>query len=338
MVRARWLMGILLLGLTAVAGFPATPVGSATDDSFARLVAVACAAGHESPSAPLPRASVLATLDELHALYEGLPGFVDVYYWPHEAVPFRPLFVREVPPEASERVATVPVAFDVLPDEPEPQDPGTLPSTNDIVCPGIRPGSRYLPGCTLNFVYRDAANTYLGTAGHCVGVGALITVPTVGTIGQVVFSTGNAGVGNDFALVRVFPQFVAQVSPEMCNWGGPTGAFAGADILGDVVVLTGHGSVVGLPSIHVPPRPKAGVGISWGATSFMWAGATIPGDSGAPTMLQDGQVMGTHTHRPLLAPGVAAGTRWDRGLQLAAAGGFNVQLVTVGWTHPPPLL
>lgn len=287
-------------------------------------------------SALMLDATVDRILRQLYETYRGMPGFLDVYYHPDQAVKFRPLFVQSVPAQALLQTVPVEVAFDVAPEQPVPQDPGSLPSTSDVLCTGLRPGSRYNGGCTLNFVYTDGTNTFMGTAGHCIGVGTSVFVPTVGTVGTVVFSTGNAGLGNDFALVQLNAFGAGIVNPEMCNWGGPTGGFAGVNILGQTVVQTGHGSVVGLPNfVHIPPRPRAGVGVSIGATSYMWAGATVPGDSGSPVELQSGLALGTHTHRPLIAPGVAGGTRWDHGLALAAAGGFpGLSLVTVGWVHP----
>ncbi len=326
----RRLTWVPLIGLFAFQ----VPVGAGASDAEAATDDEDCRSADTTPFEGLPAADVNRALKEIHAAYAGLPGFVDVYYYPDQDPAFRAAFVRSAPDVAALPATDFDVGIDFWPEEPTVDGPGTTPTAADLLCQGIRPGSLYGPGCTLNFVYTDGAHTYMGTAGHCVSTGQSVIVAGIGNVGTVVFSTGNAGLGNDFALVRISPAFVAFVVPEMCDWGGPTAAFTGATIQGAAVVQTGHGSGVALP-VNLPARPKAGVGVTWGATSYMWAGATLPGDSGSPVALKTGEALGTHTHRPFIAPGVAGGTRWDHGLDLAAAAGFTgLSLVTVGWTHP----
>lgn len=80
---------------------------------------------------------------------------------------------------------------------------------------GIRPGSWMIEpyGCTMNFVFRKSGAYAIGTAGHCadkVGV-VLLTLapggsnPVLVEIGKVIALHDN-GVGDDFALVSIYPQ------------------------------------------------------------------------------------------------------------------------------------
>lgn len=293
-----------------------------------------------------PVADILGLLDELHALYAGLPGFVDVYYYPGEAVEFRPMFIAAVPEGAAAIQAPVPVSFDVLAEDPRAMGPGLVPDAGDLQCTGIRPGARLTTPstCTMNFVFTDPqGDLYIGTAGHCIETGQAAHISNIGLIGTAVFSTGDGGVGDDFALIKVNADKVALVNPEMCDWAGPTGVFNGASITGRRVLHTGHGyGVVGTVT-PVPPRPKEGVGTAYGATSLTWAGTPWPGDSGSAIRLDGGTAVGTQgqgvgilTHgigvSAVGAPaGLGFGTRLDKAIQMSGISGLS--LVTVSYTH-----
>lgn len=285
-----------------------------------------------------PPADVDAMLWTLHDLYAGLPGFVDVYYFPGGPAEYRPLFAFAVPLAAKTVPTPVPVAFDVLAQAPAKLDAGATPSANDLLCSSgptpIRPGARLstpLGTCTLSFVFKAGTKTYVGTAGHCLNTGDTAEVQGVGVVGTAAFSTGDAGVGNDFAVIEVLASLVPKVSPEMCDWAGPTGAFTGSGITGQATVQTGYGG--GVPG-GVPPRPLTGIGTGYGATSFTWIGGSIPGDSGSAIRLHSGQALGTVTHLGVGVVGDNFGTRLDRGVALAAAGGVSgLTLQTVSYTH-----
>lgn len=383
----RALAAVLAAGLLAVAALAAggLPVAPAVADGRAGTgaaapsmstggdgglhgalaTAEACSAGDRAPpTVTLPPAEIDATLQRLHALYDGMPGFVDVYFYPAPTdhapgADFHPTFVGAVPTEAYAVETAVPVDFDVVPSAPvharsaSPTDggpaadvpgaglatdgPGPLPDVGDVQCRGIRPGSHMAGGCTASFLFTDGTDIFVATAGHCVSEGQTAVSPAAGgAIGTVVFSTGQAsGPGHDFALVKVDPSKHDLVSAEMCDWAGPTQAFGGGSILGRGVVYTGHGGVGGLLGPH-PPRPRPGPGVSWGAETFQWVGAGIPGDSGSAVRLTGGEALGTLTHVSILpVPGINLGTRWDHGLDLAAQDGIDgLELMTVDWVHP----
>ncbi|MGH2830399.1 MAG: hypothetical protein ACRDJM_07930 [Actinomycetota bacterium] len=261
-----------------------------------------------------------------------MPGFVDVYYHPEEPVPFRPLFLNRVPRQAFARGTSAPVAFDVLPGEIVDYGPGPLPDLNDTFCAGIRPGALLIIGnaiCTAGFIFSDGTNDYVSTAGHCLTAGQSASVPNVGVIGTAVFSTGAGGVGNDFALIQVVPAVASQVSAEVCNWAGPTQAFSGSSIQGRRLYQTGQG--LGVTNV---PRPKVGVGLAVGATSFQYIGNSVPGDSGSPVRLDAGDGLGLLTAGLAIPPvplPINFGTTVSRGIALS--GIPNLSLKTVSWIH-----
>ena len=52
--------------------------------------------------------------------------------------------------------------------EGAPLPAGETDAVNPVdFCPGLRPGARLSNGCTMNFVFTDGTNLYIGTAGHC---------------------------------------------------------------------------------------------------------------------------------------------------------------------------
>lgn len=321
-----------------VAALAQAPLAPTVPGTHAELVdhARRCSADPaKAPEVTAPPAEINEQLDRLHAVYDDLPGFVDVYFIPGMDPVHRALFVRDVPPEAYRRATSTDVAFHVLPAEPTPLDPGSTPSVEDARCTGLRPGARLTGGCTVNFIYTDGEDFYVGTAGHCIDEGQVAVLDSFGKIGEAVFSTGDGGVGNDFALIKVDEDLEDQVDPEMCTWAGPTGTEPG-DILGQPVLQAGYGSGVSVPTFGVlPPRPRPGVGMGWGAESFTWIGTSIPGDSGSPVRESGGEALGTVTHILIPAPVLDFGTTWDRGLELAGEAGIeDLELVTVDYLHP----
>lgn len=187
---------------------------------------------------------------------------------------------------------------------------------------GIRPGAWIIApaGCTTNFVFGNAPNYFIGTAGHCTSVGdqvTLVAAPGVlMNIGTTVKSV-DRGVGNDFALIDGKPAMEQYVNPSMAYFGGPTGA--GNPRSGDVVEHSGHGLVIGTGG-----TPRAGVvvyrGNGDGGDAFAWVGAASPGDSGSAVRLANGQAAGDLTHLVVggpYVPGNVAGTSISRMISLA---------------------
>lgn len=225
-------------------------------------------------------------------------------------------------------------------------------------CFGIRPGALLLTitdeaigWCTMAHVYGAPGSYQISTAGHCGGVGDVATVvagfgnrdgvegPIVLDFGKYAKSTGDGGVGRDWALIGIDAAYQHLVSPTMCAWGGPTGMYTktGATVgvrfprnglvpdvtvnpdptLAQTIVHYGHGAGVGFPA----GTPRAGEVIHWGADHFMFFGAISPGDSGSGSNAVGGDTLGatreaaginTHIYVDALmrnGVGVLAGTR-----------------------------
>jgi len=202
----------------------------------------------------------------------------------------------------------------------------------------------YPHGCTMNFVFTDGTSSYIGTAGHCVDKGGdvvmqvgtrvdptdtvLVTVAKVGRVAKRV----NAGIGRDFGLVRIDPDWA--VVPGIAGALGPTGAFC-EDPLGQPVLHYGHGYVFAVEQ----GDPKAGevvpdltplVKFASETYGYNWVGYGLPGDSGSPVLGAGALAVGNLTHgigvAGLPVPGLSFGT--------TMAGIFNIvgsgySLVTV---------
>lgn len=266
-------------------------------------------------------------------------GFVDVYYYDVPEAKFEVAFVGVPPPKAAAEAAAWGLAVVAMPEEPAALGPGLLPSADDILCSGqIRPGTKLGSGCTLAFLYTDGSDYYASTAGHCFNEGARAILTGVGPFGTVIFSTGDGGVGHDYALIRVDESKENLVNAEMCDWGGPMGPYEGpGGIAFDRLVHTGHGQYVSTPGA-TPPRPREYVGAGWGVQSFSWYGGGLSGDSGSAVRTVAGaQALGVLTHSLGLVvgtPTIGYGTRWDHGLDLAADEGITgLSLLTTPNVH-----
>src|SRR5438105_4665773 len=191
-----------------------------------------------------------------------------------------------------------------------------VPTAVGLAYPGIRPGQWLVTvttrpigfaWCTANFVFVKNGTYGIGTAGHCAAKDALggfpdvtayvVPPPTSGAlpgiyhIGKFVLSHNN-GIGDDFAMVSIYPQFNSWVNPTMPVWGGPTSVKT--DSSPTVVEHFGHGAVVGTGG-----TPRAGVAPIWTArngTAFAWYGVGAPGDSGSAVNAGVQQAGGDFTH------------------------------------------
>jgi hypothetical protein len=234
-------------------------------------------------------------------------------------------------------------------------DGAELPQSG-LLFTGIRPGSWMLfpSWCTMNFVFGDGSlasapasarssddslkpkgekanpgkkrtssgggGLYIGSAGHCGEVGDEVTIVgapgVLMNIGTVVKSVDN-GVGDDFLLVQIDPEWYDETNPSMAHFGGPTGARAPA--IGDPVVHSGHGLAIGTGG-----TPRAGL-VAWlgdgdEANAYGWDGEAINGDSGSAVRHLEGGAVGNLTHLVVgtnYLPAFIAGTTIDRMLQIA---------------------
>jgi len=208
---------------------------------------------------------------------------------------------------------------------------------------GIRPGQLILltnnaagttSVCTSNFIFTDSSgNFFVGTAGHCGSVGDsvdMLFLPVgLANIGQVVLSTGDAGIGNDFALISINPALYQDVSPSMAFWGGPTGAFTGSGLT--VVEHIGWGVGVGTGG-----TPRVGLGVEFTPNEWRFEGLITPGDSGSGANTLGGLAAGniTHISIDLSHPEDIVGTSIRKILQILGSG---FRLATCPSATPWPL-
>lgn len=240
---------------------------------------------------------------------------------------------------------------------------------------GIRPGGWLLllnggsiGWCSFAQVYGSPGSYSISTAGHCGKVGDTATVvgvvgnrtPVLMDIGKFSKSTGDGGIGKDWALISVNPEYQHLVTPTMAFWGGPVGmytktgetatfTYGGRSLVPTVsinndpflvqqVLHYGHGTGIGAGG-----TPRSGSAVSWRTTYFTFFGAISPGDSGSGTNTLTGDSIGaereaaginTHIYLDGIQPfktgtGVMAGTR----ATLVTAALANGQLLP----YPVPL-
>ena len=231
------------------------------------------------------------------------------------------------------------------------------PRAAGLVTQGIRPGTWLVTiedgsngsigfaWCTANFVFVKSGVYGLGTAGHCAANDALgqfpdvtaYVVPPVGSgqlpgfyhIGQFVLSHNN-GIGDDFAMIQIYPQYNSWMNPSMPVWGGPTGVYASNSAT--VVKHFGHGlgfGAGGTPRVGVATQLRARSG-----TAFSWYGTGFEGDSGSAVNDVLGTGVGNFTHIVILdgvpgeiTPGQLAGTRLTKILSIAT--GWTLQTASL---------
>ena len=223
---------------------------------------------------------------------------------------------------------------------------------------GIRPGAwlltvtdKEIGWCSMAHVYGAPGSYQVSTAGHCGKTGDLGTViaatgnrgDATGVVlldfGKYVHSTGDAGIGRDWALIGVDSPYQSLVSPTMAFWGGPRGIYtrtgdvvsaqavtskgviapkAGVNpdpLLVQQIVHYGHGAGIGAGG-----TPRSGAAITWRPTYYAFFGAITPGDSGsgsnavAGDLGQTMEAAGINTHIYVdgslkTGLGVIAGTR-----------------------------
>jgi hypothetical protein len=174
-------------------------------------------------------------------------------------------------------------------------------------CPGVRPGGELqseIGLCTLNFLFESPdKERYIGTAGHCI---LSTDSPVAGdNVGEKTWPKGQGPAAKDsdgkrigefayailqdpkdFALIRLDPGVDA--SPEMCNYGGPTGI--NDDISDGPKVLQYFGNGVAIGSA-LPARSAVALGFP-NADHVYAAGLALPGDSGSAVITDDGRAVG----------------------------------------------
>ncbi|NYG55249.1 hypothetical protein [Nocardioides perillae] len=208
--------------------------------------------------------------------------------------------------------------------------PTWAPADSAAIHPGVQ---MYTEGaqCTANFVFTDAAsNVYVGYAAHCAGTGAATDTDgcSAGSLplgtrvefvegGSLVGAGSTVGEGtlaysswlamdragetdadacayNDFALVKVDADDVADVNPSVPFWGGPTGIDRDGSPAGERVYSFGNSSLrAGIEALS----PKTGLSLGTGGNGWTHPVYTltpgVPGDSGSGFLSRDGSALGT---------------------------------------------
>jgi hypothetical protein len=197
---------------------------------------------------------------------------------------------------------------------------------------GIRPGAWLLfidpklnsvGWCSAAHVYGTPGAYQISTAGHCGKVGDIVTmigalgdkvvagapVPVLMDVGKFSSSTGDAGIGRDWALISVFPQYQSLVTPTMAFWGGPIGMYRATGDVVDInlagksptvqtnpnpllvqqLVHYGHGAGVGTGG-----TPRSGTAVTWKSNYYAFFGAITPGDSGSGSNTLTGDAVGAN--------------------------------------------
>jgi hypothetical protein len=243
---------------------------------------------------------------------------------------------------------------------------------------GIRPGAFLLTvteqevgWCSMAHVYGSPGGYSISTAGHCGKAGQYGTV--IGVVGNKTFmgapipvlidfgrysrSTGDAGIGKDWALIAVDAFYQNLVTPTMAFWGGPigmyraTGQVVAADLtkgsvttnpnpyLAQGLVHYGHGAGIGAGG-----TPRAGAAIAWFGTRYVFFGAITPGDSGsgANTALGDSigaerQAAGINTHI-FVDSSLRTGLGYLAGTRATSVSGTLANGQLVPYPAPVPIL
>ena len=193
------------------------------------------------------------------------------------------------------------------------------PLSQAWIRPGVRlsePSLQRISLCSANFIFadRDNASLYLGTAAHCVDrpIGTRVPIhgedPTPQAWGTLVYNswetlrrTGPIGgantLNNDFALIRIDPEYRGLVHPSTYRYGGPVGLAEPEDVsAGHPVVAYGNSPVRRVEEARwqegcVVQRERY-------LTYLNMAPPMVPGDSGAPILSRDGLALGVFSRIP----------------------------------------
>ena len=195
---------------------------------------------------------------------------------------------------------------------------------------GIRPGAwlltvtdKEIGWCSMAHVYGAPGSYAISTAGHCgksgdigtvIGVvgdhsgGVGVGVPVLLDFGKYCKSTGDGGIGHDWALICVYGPDQPLVTPTMAFWGGPIGMFTSTGSVVSANLFAKNG-----PSVSVNPNPtlvqqivhyghgaglgaggtpRSGTGVNWFSNYFTYFGAITPGDSGSGSNVLTGDQLG----------------------------------------------
>ncbi|MGB0653735.1 MAG: trypsin-like peptidase domain-containing protein [Thermoplasmatota archaeon] len=198
----------------------------------------------------------------------------------------------------------------------------------------IQPGDEHDFTCTLNFVYDGvgsrAGEVYIGTAAHCVSsVGQQVSTRDFPNFGTVAYLGDEDRTAWDFALIRVKPQYHADVSAAVKGHPNyPTGYTTPSDtFLGDAVQISGYGMGYGWTT---PTQEERVADFMFDDQSEYGVSGPIHwGDSGGPLVhIPTGKALGI-VSRLCLGVCTEEGPTVQGILAKSAANGFPIELRTV---------
>jgi hypothetical protein len=229
----------------------------------------------------------------------------------------------------------------------------------------IHPGVQTVTGggqCTANFIFQDAANTYIGQAAHCSSTGAAtdtngcvaqslplgtpVTIDGASKPGTLAYNSWlsmqanhetdpDACAYNDLALVKIDPADVAKVNPSIPFWGGPVGLNSTGTQLGDTVLSYGNSSLR-LGITQLSPKQGKSLGDDAGGWTHTVYTVTpgIPGDSGSAFLDATGKALGVLS-TVAIAPLAGSNGVGDVAKEIAYANGKGAQSISlVAGTEP----
>ena len=216
--------------------------------------------------------------------------------------------------------------------------------------PEIRPGIKiHVQGggrCTANFVFSSGQDLFLGTAGHCGDESNVSVRSAVGPFGRLVYLQPAEG-RDDFALIRIKPEYHRFVNPAVCHWGGPTGIAAPSDVgampfggkVPQVVSIRYYGTG---PPMREDARARDASLTYLTKHWFEFVGPAYFGDSGGPVLLADGRALGIVSKAlpvaPIIVPTLAGGpTLAQQVAEAEQAMGLDLELVTAPMKAKPSL-
>ena len=241
----------------------------------------------------------------------------------------------------------------------EPAPRGGATGFGEPLATQIRPGVEVVAdgaSCTSNFLYQLNADTiYLGVAAHCfspdtnsgvdpcesrsleIGFNQVV-VENALQPAELVYSSWRAmqEVGeapgsdvcryNDFALVKLHPDDVANVHPATMAFGGPTALAQGGADMDEAIYLYGHSSLhLGVRELET--MVGSIVAVEGGGWSYSVSTDTpaLSGDSGGPVLDSQGRALAVTSVLSVglqLDPVRNGVVNLDRALRYAKGNGF----------------
>ena len=197
------------------------------------------------------------------------------------------------------------------------------PADTAAIRPGVVTDTAGGGACTSNFIFTGGDRTFIGQAAHCAGLGEATDVNgcdteslPLGTPVDIQARDGSTRAGslaysswitmqmtdetdenicqfNDFALVEIAPEDVADVNPSVPIFGGPTGVDSDGLPAGEQVFSYGNSPLRGgFEELSPKVGVSAGdVGEGRGHEVFT-VSPGVPGDSGSGFLDADGEAVG----------------------------------------------